>query len=348
MASAQLIQQLLQQEFARKNQPSGFDQNLARTMQIMQGVAQGIQMFDAIKSLPGKFGTLATTSTMPGASGVPTGQPSNVPDVTSLLPSLLGATSGVGRNTASQMPSFAPGASTLFPAPQAGGTTAIPARTVTTPGMPGSQALDAISKLKGFTGTESIMNSILKPFGLENSGIAPEPTSIWDPIQKTWTQAPAGKIKIGSSAPGAGLELQAQRLQLSKDQFEQSIKEFNTTQSRLSDQAERSRLTNLADPFVKAIADPKYKDDKDAVDFANSAIEEINRTGQLPATKWKRAEAFGFEVGDFLDTDIGGKKVVDKKGGADLRAKATKYLQDRKKPVTDSNIQAIIDKGLVK
>jgi len=282
--------------------------------------------------LPGKFGTPATTTTVPGTPAGVAG--TSLPE---LIPSLL-SSGGAPAGTAPTIP----GASTILSASQAPAAT--PARTITTPGMPGTQALDAISKLKGFTGTEPIISSILKPFGLEGAGVAPEPTTIWDPIQKTWTQAPPGKIKIGSSASAAGLEIAQQRLQLARDTFNQNINEFNSTQSRLTDQAERSRLMSLADPFVKAVADPKYKDDKDAIEFANSAIEEINRTGQLPPVKFERAKAFGFEIPvDFL-----GKKKVGEKDETDLRSRATKYLRDRGKPITDANIQAIIDKGLVK
>ena len=73
MASSALIQQLLQQDFAKKNQPSGLDAQLPRILQIMQGVASGIQIYDGLKSLPGKFGTPATMTTTPGVPGVPQG-----------------------------------------------------------------------------------------------------------------------------------------------------------------------------------------------------------------------------------------------------------------------------------
>jgi len=69
MASEALILELLRQKQAQENQPSQFQQGLASLTQVMQAIAQGIQMYDTVKSLPVKYGRDITT-TVPG-TGTP-------------------------------------------------------------------------------------------------------------------------------------------------------------------------------------------------------------------------------------------------------------------------------------
>ena len=201
MASESIIAELLRQHFARQNQP---DQGLAQIQQIMQGVAQGIQIYDSLKSLPGKYGTPATTKTVttPGQAGVPTGQPSMIPSIPPTSQNLSALISPLQARATPGFGAF----SGLFPQPSVPGTTTIPGQTaqITTPGTIGSVQMDQLVKAasiaKEFTGTgpQNLMAQTLLQAGMKELGT-------FEPAAKPYFDAATGQLKFTIPKGGAVL-----------------------------------------------------------------------------------------------------------------------------------------------
>lgn len=204
MASESVINTLLQQEFAKRNQPN---QGLAQILQIMEGIAKGLAIYDASKAIPAKYGTSPTTqtSTIPGVPPTP-----GVPEVPGQSVSASDSLRAMTMDTRGNVPGFlsgfnpaqSPSATVNLPGiPAIPGTPGIPAQQVTktTPGQLGTVDAEMLKALQGLQGpgVDAAYSQILKKHGLEGQ-ISPIPTFI--PTQNpdgsyNYQQAP-GKIKF--------------------------------------------------------------------------------------------------------------------------------------------------------
>ena len=196
MPSESIILELLRQKFQQDQQTTATSDPLTRINQVMEGIARGISLYDAAKSLPAKFGTPATTATTPGAPAIP-----GIPGVEGTSPSLMGATAftpGTGGGASSMLSNLIPQMMQSSPGmPAIPGLPATPPVTTTTPGIPGSLALDSLSKLKDFSGpaVQNIFNSLLAPYGIQG-GLEPALKSIYDPTGSLLFKAPKGSTVL--------------------------------------------------------------------------------------------------------------------------------------------------------
>ena len=69
--SESIIAELLRQKFARDQGPTGMERTTAQLMQVMQGVAQGIAIYDSMKAIPAKYGQDEIVPGTPGAPAIP-------------------------------------------------------------------------------------------------------------------------------------------------------------------------------------------------------------------------------------------------------------------------------------
>ena len=99
MASESVIVELLRQAEAQRNQPSQFQQGLAQTSQVMQGLIQGLQLYDAVKSLPYKYGTAGK----PGAASTAPAAPVAGQSLSPVIPTSASALPAGGTAGASSM-----------------------------------------------------------------------------------------------------------------------------------------------------------------------------------------------------------------------------------------------------
>lgn len=194
MASESVILELLRQAHQNQSGPSQFERGMSQISQVMDGVTRGIQLYDAAKSLPYKYGTPAqtTTTTLPAIPGTPD---TASPSLRSGTMDFRNMMSGFGQFG---QPQANAGQVTIPGAP------AIPAQQITntTMGTPGSLAIDQLAKLKDFTGpgVQQIYDKTLEPYGIQGQ-IEPAMQNILMP-NGSMMQAPRGtKIAPTSMQP---------------------------------------------------------------------------------------------------------------------------------------------------
>lgn len=350
MASPEIIAELLRQKFQKDQGPSTMERGTAQLMQVMQGVSQGIAMYDAMKAIPAKYGTDVS---IPGTSGSP---------AQAEIPSLTQTGTAFGSQITPRNPAAfgIPGSqipqpqlpdmfSMLQPSAMSQAASAVPAQPATVQHIPGQLDLERVKTaseaMKNFQGTGpgNVMLQTLKGAGLDKMGtFEPTDTPVWDPVSKTLIHLPHGtKIDTSSEKLGmqqAGVDIAKQNLQLSKDRLALGYKEFLQRISENKDAKAVAELNKKMDYAVSIINNPKFQDDKTAIDFANSWIESVNTTGDVPKVMYKMAEVFGIPV-----PFTGKKKVVtgsDEGNGNDNAGndqKITNYLTSKNAKDTPAN-----------
>lgn len=301
MADPSIILELIRQAQQERNAPTAFDRGMNSSQQIMQGIQQGFQLYDTIKSMGEKHGTTATVNSP--------GQPrANVAPV-SPGQSLMGAT-GPGSSIAAATTASPPfgGAPSLpnFPAPSGPVAGAGP-QTVNVPGM---AQIEQISKaaetspdfgryIAGLQGIDIGKTKEELKLDQLNNFVTTDANGVPHIIQMTGKITNGGNPALAQSKielQKAAIAQKQQELQIEQAKFEQSVKQFGMLFAQKQKSEEDKHTETLVRPFIDGINNPKLKDNKDYYQFANSMMQEIQTTGTIPEYGFQMAKVFGLDL----------------------------------------------------
>lgn len=137
MADVSVILELLRQAQQERNKPSPVAEGVAGAQGIMSSIMQGIQMYDALKTLGGKYGTTQTTPGVPGQAVTTPGVPSFA-ESNPLRSALMPGATNIPLPDFTAGSTLAGGKSAPFPVPQVdSGLTSALSQILQSPGIPG-------------------------------------------------------------------------------------------------------------------------------------------------------------------------------------------------------------------
>lgn len=295
MASPEVISELLRQAFQQRNQPSQFMQGVGQIQQVLQGVSQGIQLYDQVKGLKDKEDK---TVSVPGSPAVP---------ASPAQPPLVGSTPG---NVA--LPNFNSGTTPGFPTPGVGGLGQVGQPTPATFGSPATPptlatqlGTDSITNMKNLAEISPDLLRMQAALKGVNIGETTKEINTVRPIitvdkdgKQTVSYVQGAKptvIDQQNSVDKQGyLKVKQQQLALETARLQESTKEFYTKLGQEADEKKKADIEKFMSPFLKGLNNPKIAQDKQAVSFANDMMQEYNQTGQVPEVKIEDVKKFGF------------------------------------------------------